>query len=291
MPYRRRLAASAQGAAGGGSVPAAGLRPRSRRVDAPRAQGAAPAPGLSTGHILRAVAKLAERLCVRRPSRHLDIGAGHGDLIAMLRHGWPGLDSSACDSDSGLMRLPGMHVDPVNLNGGTLPYADGSFDLVTCTEVIEHVENFRATLREARRVLKPGGVLVVSTPNILNFKSRLRFLVFGFWSLFGPLSAKAGRGHECGGHISPISLYYLLHAMAETGFTETTVDIDKRQRSSLLLLAPVYPLLRVMSALTLRREKRRYRTVDAHNERDVRMINRLDILLGRTIVVGCRKPG
>ena len=134
------------------------------------------------------------------------------------------------------------------------------------------------------------GVLVVSTPNILNFKSRLRFLVFGFWSLFGPLNAEPGRGHECGGHISPISLYYLLHALKETGFGAATVGIDKRQRSSLFLLAPVYPLLRLLSALALRREKRRYRTVDARNEGDVRMINRLDILLGRTIVVGCRKP-
>ena len=281
MPYRRRLATSAQGAASVAAVPAAGPRRRSRFGGASSARGAAPSPGLSTDAILQAAANMAARLCTHLPSHHLDIGAGHGDLIAVLRQRWPGLDSRACDSVGGLMRLSGMRVDRVNLNGGTLPYADGSFDLVTCTEVLEHVENFRATLREAWRVLKPGGVLVISTPNILNFKSRLRFLVFGFWSLFGPLNAGQRRGHECGGHITPISLYYLLHALKEIGFTEATVDIDKRQRSSLILLVPVYPLLRALFALALRREKRRYKTVDARNEGDVRMINCIDILLGR----------
>jgi len=47
----------------------------------------------------------------------------------------------------------------------SLPFADGSFDLVLAFEVIEHLENWRDMLQEARRVLKPSGVLLVSTPN------------------------------------------------------------------------------------------------------------------------------
>jgi ubiquinone/menaquinone biosynthesis C-methylase UbiE len=46
-----------------------------------------------------------------------------------------------------------------------LPFADGSFDLVTAFEVIEHVERWQEMLTEARRVLKSSGVLMVSTPN------------------------------------------------------------------------------------------------------------------------------
>jgi ubiquinone biosynthesis O-methyltransferase len=50
-----------------------------------------------------------------------------------------------------------------------LPHADGSFDLVVAFEVIEHLENWREFLREARRVLAPNGQLVISTPNKLYY--------------------------------------------------------------------------------------------------------------------------
>ncbi|HVW83674.1 MAG TPA: methyltransferase domain-containing protein [Bryobacteraceae bacterium] len=46
-----------------------------------------------------------------------------------------------------------------------MPFADASFDLMTAFEVIEHLERWPELLREARRVLRPTGVLVVSTPN------------------------------------------------------------------------------------------------------------------------------
>lgn len=50
-----------------------------------------------------------------------------------------------------------------------LPHADGSFELVVAFEVIEHLENWRGFLQEARRVLAPNGQLVVSTPNKLYY--------------------------------------------------------------------------------------------------------------------------
>jgi ubiquinone/menaquinone biosynthesis C-methylase UbiE len=45
-----------------------------------------------------------------------------------------------------------------------LPFADGTFDLVVCTETIEHVHDLQLFLSEARRVLEPGGRLAVTTP-------------------------------------------------------------------------------------------------------------------------------
>jgi len=47
----------------------------------------------------------------------------------------------------------------------SLPFAEGSFDLVAAFEVIEHLDRWRDLLTEARRILQPGGVLLVSTPN------------------------------------------------------------------------------------------------------------------------------
>ena len=51
----------------------------------------------------------------------------------------------------------------------SLPYGDGCFDLVVAFEVIEHLEDWRGFLQEARRVLSPGGQFIVSTPNKLYY--------------------------------------------------------------------------------------------------------------------------
>jgi SAM-dependent methyltransferase len=50
-------------------------------------------------------------------------------------------------------------------NCAALPFADSAFNLIVSFEVIEHLPDYRALLSEARRVLKPGGVFLVSTPN------------------------------------------------------------------------------------------------------------------------------
>ena len=52
----------------------------------------------------------------------------------------------------------------VRCDAGRLPFANASFDLVLCTEVLEHVLDPDQTLREIRRSLRPAGALVVSTP-------------------------------------------------------------------------------------------------------------------------------
>ena len=49
----------------------------------------------------------------------------------------------------------------------TLPFADHSFDKVICSEVLEHIPDYRSVLTEIRRVLKPGGILAASVPRFL----------------------------------------------------------------------------------------------------------------------------
>src|SRR5204862_407499 len=80
-----------------------------------------------------------------------------------------------------LVKVPSAQIDIVDLNKGRLPYAENRFALVTCTETIEHLENHHAIVREIYRVLRPGGLAVLSTPNILNLRSRLRFFSSGFY--------------------------------------------------------------------------------------------------------------
>ncbi|TNC99665.1 MAG: ubiquinone/menaquinone biosynthesis methylase-like protein [Gallionellaceae bacterium] len=222
------------------------------------------------------------------PCEHLDIGAGHGELIELMRTKFE-LQSSACDYTDSLMKLSNVSVKIADLSNERLPFPDESFDLVTCTEVIEHLEHYRSTLRDIHRVLKPNGTLVLTTPNILNLKSRIRFLIFGFYNLFGPLHVSESELHTTGGHINPVSYFFLSHSLLDAGFKNIEVSIDKKQGSSLVWLLPLWIPIQLFSKLTLRKEKRKYKTVDEHNEGFVLQMNSLDILLGRTIVVGCKR--
>jgi len=172
----------------------------------------------------------------------LDVGSGTGELLRLVGARCP-FRSFGCDYTDKLVSVPGIRIDTVDLNHQPLPYSDNRFALVTCIETIEHLENYRETIREIFRVLQPGGVAVFSTPNILNLRSRLRYLSPGFYNLFGPLAPDESDIHSTRGHINPVSWFYLSHALLSAGFQDLKVTVDKYQRRSLLafpfLIVPV----------------------------------------------------
>src|SRR5258708_12713507 len=148
------------------------------------------------------------------PGEALDIGSGKGELIGAIRARF-GLRTTACDYTDTLINDSTQRVDIVDLNASKLPYSDGRYCLVTCVETIEHLEQTRFLLREIHRVLEPGGLAIITTPNILNLRSRLRYLMTGFFNLFGPLPIGDRRVYNPGGHINPINYFYLGHALPE----------------------------------------------------------------------------
>lgn len=119
--------------------------------------------------------------------RALDLGAGDGRLGAALRARELVLaDVSAVALERAARRLP--DADAVLLEPDSpLPFGDSSFDLVLCAETIEHVRDVQLLLSEARRVLRPGGTLAVTTPAHSRVTG-LAILVRGFESVFDPLS-------------------------------------------------------------------------------------------------------
>jgi ubiquinone/menaquinone biosynthesis C-methylase UbiE len=241
--------------------------------------------------ICQTVLDVATAYAARMPLRtHLDIGPGTGRLIALFRERL-GVQSAACDYTEALIKLPGQKVDIVNLNTERLPYGDHSFDVVTATEVVEHLERYRAVLRDIYRVLKPGGLCILTTPNVLNLNSRLRFLWFGFWNLFGPLPVGNAALQSTGGHITPVSYFYLAHALADAGFASIALTVDRYQRSAIPKLMLLYAPLKAFGALAYRREVARFKTVNAQNAPFVKTMNTLPMLLGRTIVVSAQRPG
>jgi SAM-dependent methyltransferase len=101
------------------------------------------------------------------PATILDYGCGQGRYIGELKNVFPKARIHGCDiSDFGLKIAHEQHPDAVlrSMNSETVGFDNDSFDLVISVEVLEHVQDVKAAVREISRVLKPGGVTVVTTP-------------------------------------------------------------------------------------------------------------------------------
>ena len=108
----------------------------------------------------------------------LDVGCGAGYFLNLIRKRYReegheplivGIDVSAHQVSYMAERMHREGVSRViaaTANGEFLPFADESFDLVTCSEVIEHIRNPKRALEEMRRILKPTGMLLLSTPSM-----------------------------------------------------------------------------------------------------------------------------
>jgi len=120
-------------------------------------------------------------------------------------------------------------------------------------------------------------------------KSRIRFLLVGFYNLFGPLHVKEGALHHGGGHINPLSYFYLAHSLLDADFEDIKLTFDKKQKTSVFLLFLLYPLILLGSFVINRKEVRKYKTIDAHNKNYVYEMNSIECLTGRTIIVSARK--
>lgn len=98
------------------------------------------------------------------PGRLLDVGCSLGFFVeTAARLGWQasGVDVSADAVTACMARGLDCHVT----SGDDLPFADDSFDCVTAWHVVEHLPDVAAALRAWRRVIRPGGLLVLETPN------------------------------------------------------------------------------------------------------------------------------
>jgi SAM-dependent methyltransferase len=217
------------------------------------------------------------------------VGAGRGELVNFLRHNFNNLKPHAVDFHVERFAADGVEIKQADFDRQPLPYADRTFDLVTCTEVLEHVENYRGVLREIFRVLKPGGVVIVSTPNVLNAVSRSRTMLTGFANLFGPLPVKRDNLYSTGQHIMPIPYFYLAHAMLDADFLNVKLSLDKVNHASIFHALLQYPFILIGWPWYYLREKFKYKTITPQNKIHVRRNLSPTLMLGRTIIVGAEK--
>jgi SAM-dependent methyltransferase len=96
----------------------------------------------------------------------LDVGCGNGELIALVAaqsHGvrLTGADLSPDQIERNRRRLPGVEFFALDVQSAALPR---TFDVVTCSEVIEHLDDAAAALKNLARMVAPGGSLLVTCP-------------------------------------------------------------------------------------------------------------------------------
>lgn len=218
----------------------------------------------------------------RERGRLLELPAGEGALAWQLHK--LGYDVTGGDIDPSFFKVDALPCIFLDMNR-PFPLEDAQFDFVSCIEGIEHLEDQFQFIRECRRVLRPGGRLVLTTPNILNLASRLKYLFSGFYSLV-PRPINEFSVVPVFDHINPITYYQLRYILHTNGFeiVKVTTDFYRRGAAGLLFLRP---LARLYSVRTMRKESDPQQR--RANREIRRAMNSLDLLLGRTLIVVARR--
>jgi 2-polyprenyl-3-methyl-5-hydroxy-6-metoxy-1,4-benzoquinol methylase len=146
---------------------------------------------------------------VIKASTVIDIGAGAGAFSLRLHDN--GYIVTALDVSSNEWSLNQIEFLVLDINKGISKSVNRIFDSACCLEVIEHIENPWELLRDIRRLVKDEGYLILSTPNITSFWSRMYFLRKGYFHQFMPYDVEYG-------HINPITTHELKLIARNTGW-------------------------------------------------------------------------
>jgi len=172
---------------------------------------------------LQMVSKLAGKI-----KRMIDLGCGDGEITLMFKEELKAREVYGVDIDEqavALARKRGIEAYIADLSKDSLPFPNEFFDLVLSLEVIEHLANPDNMLKEAYRVLRKGGYLLISTPNLASWINRL-LLLLGYQpynvevsteAVIGVLYSKGVFGSPAG-HIRAFTLRALKGILTRYGF-------------------------------------------------------------------------
>jgi SAM-dependent methyltransferase len=183
-------------------------------------------------------------------TRILDAPCGSGAALAQALKKF-GHAVTGADIDPAAAAVLGDDFVEADLDK-PFPWNDESFDLVISTEGIEHIENHFACLREIRRILKPDGLLILTTPNITAIRSRIRYAGSGFFGR-DPRPLNESRRHPLH-HISLATMPQLRYELHVSGFILAGVRSTHIKPVSWLYAVHV-PWMFLYTLLAFRKEK------------------------------------
>lgn len=163
---------------------------------------------------------IAARIDRARPIKLLDVGCGTGnlsDFVSELVDQYEGVDVLRYDTYPS--HLPFYKID---LDSGRADLPDEYADFVVAVETIEHLENPRAFMRELVRLCRPGGWVIVTTPNQLSLLSKLTLLLKNQFNAFTDTNYPA--------HITALLEIDLRRIAAECNLVETQIDYSHSGR-------------------------------------------------------------
>ncbi len=228
----------------------------------------------------------------------LDLPAGKGENSRGLIAG--GFEVHAADLYPDKSSGAGFPVDRVDLTG-PLPYADASFDGVLFSEGVEHLDAQVAALEEMARVLKPGGVLIVTTPNVLHLEGRLTQMLTGhpyrnrsiavhtaaYWG--GEKPREPGTAATYFGHVFLINAFQLRFYITHVGLEVVEVDTTRYSWKSIFLAPILFPFVWLGTRDIL--ANKRSRIPRDLQRRLLREVTSPAVLFGRKLIMVARKPG
>lgn len=211
----------------------------------------------------------------------LDLGCGDGDYARRLKD--LGFDVTAGDIDKARFRYKNeiefKHCDITK----EMPFADNTFDYVLLMEVVEHLRNPYTVISEINRIIKKGGSLIISTPNILSLKSRLRFMFEGCYEYFRepPLDhVKNPREVIFNLHIVPYRYQELEFLLSASGFKVGKIFASNYEGYGLWFLLPI---------IKFQSWQKERRTIKKGGNIDYRRMHRIllskEILFGRHLII------
>jgi SAM-dependent methyltransferase len=165
---------------------------------------------------------------VTGPAVIVDLGCGDGSALAIAAEHNPAHRFAGIDWSGDALRQAqalGLTVVRAGVSGGSLPVADGAADVVIMSELIEHLVDPDGAVAEARRILRPGGSLLLSTPNLAAWYNR-GLLAFGIQPIFSEVSLRGvfGRpGRVVAGHLRLFTRRALTEFLTASGFRCVTV--------------------------------------------------------------------
>ena len=177
------------------------------------------------GLLIKADLRLHEQIaaCIKQHvpagASVLDLGAGEGALSARLSD--MGYSVTAADKDAQSFKLndvsfQAIDFDSLDAMDRFVAAHEGSFDAVLGVEVIEHVEDQWKYVRQLLAMAKPGGLIIVTTPNTSSWLSRMTFLLTGRFHQFSDADLSYG-------HISPISPWELALIFSRYGVQDVSI--------------------------------------------------------------------